>query len=231
MKEELVDDLDRAGRRAGIRVVRVGLAEQRDHVEVALPPLVQEDSSDARDDALLEDRDVVFADHVHRLVRRTDPVDLDLALGLVFAGVDDQPFRAHEEVAPGILGPVQDGGGNRLDEVRRRLEFRDEHDDLVSVVHLRARVDPDGVHRLPVADERDRREVDGVHDADLDEVQGVDQVVRDDRADQTHAREAVDDRGSAEIHPLELVNLDSFHRRPRSISRWLLKDARAESAT
>src|SRR5205823_8643331 len=70
MKEKLVDHLNGAGRGPGVRVDRMGLAEERDDVEVPLAALVQEDPRDPGDDALLKDGDVVLANHVHRLVRR-----------------------------------------------------------------------------------------------------------------------------------------------------------------
>jgi len=162
--------------------------------------------------------------------RRADPVDLDLSISIVLAGVDDESLGAHEEVAPGVLRPVEDGRGDPFDQVRGRLEFGDEHDDLVAVFHLGPRVDPDRIHRLAIADQCHGRKVDRVHDADLDQVQGVDQIVRDNRAHEPHARESIDHGRPAEVHPLELINLDSFHGRPRTISGRLLKDARAESA-
>src|SRR6266699_6444630 len=75
VEEQLVDDLDRPRGRPCVRVVRVGLAQERDDIEIALPALVQEDPGDARDHTLLEDRDAILPDHVHRLVRRADAVD------------------------------------------------------------------------------------------------------------------------------------------------------------
>src|SRR5437870_9271161 len=117
----------------------MGFAQERDDVEVSLASLVQEDSRDPGDDPFLEDRDVVLADHVHGLIRRTDSVDLDLPVSIVLAGVDNESLWAYEEVAPGVLRPIEDGRGDPFDQVRWRLEFGDEDDNLVAVVHLRPR--------------------------------------------------------------------------------------------
>src|SRR3990172_5646144 len=212
VQKQLVDHLDRPGGRACVRVIRVGLAEEGNHVEVPLASLVQEDASDARNDAFLEDRDVVVANEVHRLFRGADAIHLDLPLPLLLR-VHDESLGTHEEVAWGVLGPVEDRGGDCLDEVRWRLELGNEPDDLVVVVLLRTRIDPDRIHRLPVPDQGHRREVDGIHDSDLREVQRVDQVVRHDGTHEADAREAVDDRGAAQIHALELINLDAVHGR------------------
>src|SRR5439155_1135492 len=121
--DQLLVYLARARRGSRVRVIGVGLTQEGDHVEVPLAAFIEEHASHAGDDAFLEDRDVIPADHVHRLIRRTDPVDLHLAIALVLARVDNEPLRTDEEVAAGVLSPVEDRRRDCLDQVRRRLKL------------------------------------------------------------------------------------------------------------
>jgi hypothetical protein len=114
--------------------------------------------------------------------------------------VDHEALGGDDGAGALLLRELEDRLRDGADELGSGLELGDED------AHALVGVDADGVEGDPVADDGDRREEARVHDADLLQLEDVDEVVRGDGGDEADGREAVDDRRPPEVDLLELVD-------------------------